>query len=148
MRILARCVATLVLLAPLALAACHSDSSPSSTQPVVLAVAADSPIVDVPVPASFYMVDPSHSEVTPGTNFRWVNHNYKGKASYVGVVRFYREQLPTKGWNCLSQTQADESVTLTFSKNNEDCVVTIWTGTIHTHININLHPTGRAAGTR
>ena len=111
-------------------------------------VAADSPIVDVPVPEGFMMEQPSHSEVTPGTNFRWVNHNYKGRAPYASVVRFFREKLAGKGWNCLSQQQSDESVTLTFSKSNEDCVINVWMGTFDTHININLHPTGRAAGTR
>lgn len=110
---------------------------------VALIPAANSPISDVPVPAGFTIdMSKSNSRVVPASSFRSVNHEYKGSDYMLQVVRFYRDQMPTKGWTMIDQNQVKDKVTLRFNKSKEDCSVAVWEGTLDTHITVNIGPSG------
>ncbi len=112
-----------------------------------LITAPNSPIADVPIPAGFDIdLGRSNSTVVPATQFRSVYHEYKGKDDLLPVVRFYRDQMPQKGWNAVDQQQVKDSVTLRFTKGKEDCSVTVWEGTLHTHIQVRIGPAGAVVG--
>jgi hypothetical protein len=106
--------------------------------------AADSPIADVPVPAGFQIIlSQSTHEVVPSTGLRFVDHRYHGKDDVLPVVRFYRTQMPEKGWTTVDQKQLHDEITLRYTKNNEDCVVTVMPGTMDTKIRVKIDPAGR-----
>lgn len=122
---------------------CDTFTNRSATQPALIA-SATSPIADVPVPAGFTMVDSeSTSKVVAATGLRFVDHRYRGPDGYLAVVRFYREELPNRGWKFIDQNQVKEEITLRFSKNNEEVVVTTWDGVRHGHIRIKIDPAAR-----
>lgn len=101
------------------------------------------PVADVPIPAGFYMASESRSSVTPATSLRFVDHYYKGSDSYMPVVRFYRDQLPAKGWTLVSQQQIGDKVVLNYTKGSEDLTITIDEGVRHTHVNARIVPSSR-----
>lgn len=135
----------LASLLALALPACQTGSGNANTP---LIASSSSPIADVPIPAGFAMRGGSQSYVTPNGQLRFVNHHYKGSEDMLPVVRFYRDQLPNNGWNLVSQQQAGDAVVLNFTKGSEDLIVTVKEGTLHTHVNVRLHPAARPAATR
>ena len=106
-----------------------------------------SPIADVPVPTGFKMTSDSISRVVPASGLRIVDHQYKGNDAYLPVVRFYRDQMPDKGWTLVEQTQASgNEIALHYTKGNEDCVVTVSSGTFDTRVRVKIDPkTGPAA---
>jgi hypothetical protein len=109
-----------------------------------LITAPNPPIADVPVPAGFSLVQKkSNSKVIPSSNVRFVDHLYSGREDFLPVVRFYRDQLPANGWQWVDQTQTGSEMSLHFTKNNEDCRITIRSGTLNTHIRIRIDPMGR-----
>jgi hypothetical protein len=122
--------------------ACSGSSHAAGTQPALIPSLA-SPIADVPVPAGFSMTGASTSQVVPATGLRFVDHQYKGGDDVLPVVRFYREQLPAKGWTLIDQNQLHHEITLRFTKNNEDAIITVWPGTFDTHIRVRIDPAGR-----
>ena len=141
MRIPSTKIMSAALLVSLAatLVACGGGKSTA----VNLIPAAGSPISDVPVPAGFLIdMSKSNSHVVPASQFRSVYHEYKGDDYLLQVVRFYRDQLPTKGWTMIDQNQLKDRVTLRFTKGKEDCSVTVWEGTMDTHIIITIGPAG------
>ena len=90
-----------------------------------LIVSSSSPIADVPVPAGFTMIDSESTSQVVGTSRTFVDHMYKGSDDLLPVVRFYRTQLPQKGWTSVDQAQMHEEITLRYSKGAEECIVTI-----------------------
>jgi hypothetical protein len=122
-----------------ALGGCTSDKNPGT--PLIPAV--NAPISDVPLPAGFTIdMSKSISHVVPGNSFRSVNHEYKGSDAAIPVVRFYKDQMPPKGWTLIDQNEVKGKYTLRFSKNKEDCAVSVWEGTFDTHINVTIGPSG------
>lgn len=113
-----------------------------------LIAAANSPIADVPVPAGFTMTSDSTSKVVPGNQIRFVDHRYKGSDDVLPVVKFYREQMPEKGWKWEDQNQSrGTEMALHFTKNSEDCQITITPGTLgRTYIRVKIDPVGRDTG--
>ena len=126
------------------LPACSHATPGAGAQPALIP-SISSPIADVPVPAGFTMSGASTSQIDPGRNLRFVDHRYNGDDDVLPVVRFYRDQLPTKGWTLVDQNQLHHEVTLRFTKNAEDCTVTVWPGTLDTHIRIRINPAASAA---
>jgi hypothetical protein len=126
-----------------AMPACSSGNHSGGTQPALIPSLA-SPVADVPIPAGFVMTGASTSQVVPSSGLRFVDHQYKGGDDVLPVVRFYREQLPAKGWNLIDQNQLHHEVTLRFTKNNEDAIITVWPGTLDTHIRVRIDPAGRS----
>ena len=129
------------------LTACSGGSRSAGTQPALIP-SATSPIADVPVPAGFVMTTDSTSQVIPGSGLRFVDHRYKGDDDVLPVVRFFREQMPRQGWTLIDQNQIHAEITLHFSKNNEDALITVYPGTFDTHIRVRIDPSGRNAAVK
>ncbi len=133
-----RTLTTLLTLA--ALTACNH---PSNTATMALIPAVSSPIADVPIPAGFTMTGDSTSKVE-STGLRFVDHKYAGSDDFLPVVRFYKDQMPTKGWTFVDQNQlVHNEISLHFTKNSEDCIITVTPGSFHSHIRVQIDPTGR-----
>lgn len=132
----------LVLLA--ALAGCDSGNAADPT--VGLIAAPVSPVLDIPIPAGFHLE--SDSQTYNAGPIRMAHHHYKGGDDYLSVTRFFREQLPLKGWTLLSQRQDGETVVLSFTKPTEDLSVTVKQGVLNTHAYIKLDPSNRNAAPR
>ncbi|HUO10386.1 MAG TPA: hypothetical protein VM008_18920 [Phycisphaerae bacterium] len=131
----------LTLLAMTAIPAC-SDSHHDS---VNLVPATTSPIADVPVPVGFSMNDASTSKVE-ASGLRFVDHKYDGSDDVLPVIRFYKDQMPAKGWTFVSQNQlVHNEISLHYTKGSEDCTVTVTPGSFHTHIRVQIDPAGRNA---
>jgi hypothetical protein len=125
------------------LGACANQSKDA---PLIAAV--NSPIADVPVPAGFTMMKAqSTSKVVPGSGLRFVDHQYSGDDDFLPVAKFYKDQMPGKGWTWVDQSQGDSSVTLHFTKGGEDCYVTVKDGSLtsHTHLRVKIDPMARNA---
>jgi hypothetical protein len=118
-------------------------SHPSDeTQPALIPAVA-SPVADVPIPAGFAMTGDSTSKVE-ASGLRFVDHKYDGTDDVLPVVRFYKDQMPTKGWTFVDQNQlVHNEISLHFTKNGEDCVITVKPGTFRTHVQVQINPTGR-----
>lgn len=124
--------------------ACSSNHAADTTQPALIP-SITSPIADVPVPAGFSMRGNSTSQVIPSSGLRFVDHQYTGDDDVLPVVRFYRDQLPQRGWTLVDQSQVHKEITLHFTKNNENCAVSVWPGTLDTHIRIKIDPAGTSS---
>jgi hypothetical protein len=131
--------------AALALPACSGSNHAEATPALIAAV--NSPIADVPIPAGFGMTGQSTSHVE-ASGVRTVDHWYSGSDDLLPVVKFYRDEMPKTGWAFADQNQLEHNqVALHFTKNSEDCVVTVKPGTFHTHIEVRINPVG-GSGTK
>ncbi|MGN6368303.1 MAG: hypothetical protein ACTHN5_08600 [Phycisphaerae bacterium] len=105
--------------------------------------AANAPIADVPIPAGFSMTGDSTSKVE-ASGIRFVDHKYEGGEDVLPVVRFYKDEMPQKGWIFVDQNQlVHNEISLHYTKNNEDCVITVSPGSMRTHVRVQIDPTGR-----
>lgn len=139
------CCSVSLLALPLALAACSSQHGPDSA-PALLAEP-NSPIADAPVPVGYKIMESkSTSKVDPVARIRIVDHSYSGGYSELQLTRFYRDQMPAHGWTFISQEQTRRDITLKFTKNTEDALVTVWHGNFDNHIRIKIDPLAPAAG--
>jgi hypothetical protein len=120
-----------------------SHSSADSQEALIPAVA--SPVADVPIPAGFSMRGDSTSKVE-SSGLRFVDHKYVGSDDVLPVVRFYKDQMPAKGWTFVDQNQlVHNEISLHFSKNSEECMITVTPGTFRTLVRVQIDPTGRNA---
>ncbi len=111
----------------LAFPACSQSNGSDKNAPLI--ASPNSPIADVPIPVGFHMTEDSTSNISPAAGVRVVDHRYKGSDDLLPIVKFYRDQMPEKGWTWIEQNQArGGEVTLHFTKNNEDCVITVTPG--------------------
>ena len=63
------------------------------------------------------------------------------------AVKFYKDQMPEKGWKFVDQTQVSgKEIALHYTKNNEDCMVTVTQHTLETVIHVRIDPVGRERG--
>ncbi len=123
------------------LSACGPKKDPNAP----LAAAANAPIADVPIPAGYSMSGDSTSKVE-ATGLRFVDHKYEGEEDVLPVVRFYKDEMPGKGWTFVDQNQlVHNEIVLHYTKNNEDCAITITPGSMHTHVRVQIDPSGRNA---
>jgi hypothetical protein len=114
-----------------------------SNEQVNLVAAVSSPIADVPIPVGFSMTEDSTSKVE-ASGLRFVDHKYAGSEDVLPVVRFYKDQMPGKGWTFVDQNQlVHNEISLHYTKNSEDCVVTVTPGSMHTHVRVQIDPAGR-----
>lgn len=130
-----------ILALTLALASLNGCSDSKNMQGDLI-VSASSPIADVPVPAGFTMIDDQSTSQVVGTTRTFVDHMYKGPDDLLPVVRFYRTQLPQKGWTNVDQAQMHEEISLRYAKGAEECLVTITPKKWYkkTRIRIQIHP--------
>jgi hypothetical protein len=78
------------------------------------------------------------------SGLRFVDHKYEGSDDFLPIVKFYKDQMPTKGWTFVDQNQLPHNeVRLHFTKNSEDCVVTVDPGRFRSHIRVQIDPAGR-----
>ncbi len=127
-------------LAVAGLSACNGVSNRENPD-LIPAVA--SPIADVPIPAGFRMTGDSTSKVE-ASGLRFVDHKYDGTDDLLPLVKFYKDQMPTKGWSFVDQNQLlHNEIVLHFSKNSEDCMITINPGSFHSHVRVQIDPAGR-----
>jgi len=82
---------------------------------------------DIPVPSGFnFMPDMSFS--SQGTGYRVGEFVYSGGADALELIRFYREQLPTNGWEELRNLDVGMKAILYFRKGEERCTIIIQRG--------------------
>ncbi len=142
---LANCARIVALSLMVSLAGITACTHPSSTADVALIPALASPIADVPIPAGFTMTGDSTSKVE-SSGLRFVDHKYVGRDDLLPVVRFYKDQMPGKGWTFVDQNQlVHNEISLHFTKNSEDCIVTVTPGSFHAHVRVQIDPAGRNA---
>lgn len=135
----------LALLTAALLTGCGERETNEDTMRPLLADV-NSPIADVPIPAGFTMSKDekeSFSDVYGNSSLRFVKHHYTGSDNYLMVAKFYREQMPQKKWTLVQQSQEGESLTLTFLKNNEDCIINIRPTSFKTHVRVRILPSAR-----
>ncbi|MEI7766171.1 MAG: hypothetical protein WCJ97_01900 [Phycisphaerae bacterium] len=129
----------------LGLGAC-SDKADPNVPSVTLVAAVNSPIVDVPVPAGWQLdTSTARAESLFTTNQRRVNHTYRGDDSPLVVVRFYKDKLPTKGWQSVSQIQDGEAIIMKYVKAGENLTVTVgegsfWSFKFSNSVNVEINP--------
>lgn len=134
----------LALLTAALLAGCGSSETDDGSRPLLADI--NSPIADVPIPAGFTMdksEKESFSDVYGNSSLRFVKHHYTGGDSYLVVAKFYRDQMPQRKWALVQQNQEGESLTLTFVKNNEDCIINIKPSSFKTHVRVRILPSAR-----
>jgi hypothetical protein len=123
------------------LSACGPHKDPNAP----LMESASPPIADVPIPVGYAMTGDSTSKVE-SSGLRFVDHKYDGGEDVLPVVRFYKDQMPGKGWTFVDQNQlVHNEIALHYTKNNEDCTITITPGSMHTHVRVQIDPAGRNA---
>ncbi len=135
--------ALFTMLTMISIAGCSSSSDRDG--PLISDI--HSPIADVPMPAGFKMdknEKESFSDVYGSSGLRFVRHLYSGGDNYMMVTKFYREQMPQKKWVFSYQTQEGETITLTYTKNNEDCIIVIKPTTFGTSVRVRIMPSPRA----
>ncbi len=84
-----------------------------------------SKIADVPMPVGFLAVATRSSSYVPPSGPRAVTHTYQGIATVTDATRFYREQLPSHGWQFVRE-RSDGSITTTvYVKGQEELSIQI-----------------------
>ncbi|MBN1490045.1 MAG: hypothetical protein JXA69_09020 [Phycisphaerae bacterium] len=81
-------------------------------------------IPDVPVPATFKLVDKMTDDYSSG-GVRVVRHEYEGGCDTAALRAFYQEQMPTYRWTRISDQNIQGEITLRFEKGNESCDIVI-----------------------
>lgn len=131
MRIFGYC--TLILAA--GLAGCSGNSAS------LLAPIPNPPVADIPIPEGMH-IDLSRSQSTyaPGSDVRLVNELYVGSDPRLSVARFFLHSMPMYKWNLQEERQGPGGITLDFTKNQEECVITIKRGWFNTHCYVSVTP--------
>ena len=100
----------------------------------------------VAVPAGFTLVNKMVDAYESG-GVRYARHEYRGAGDPYAVRDFYREQMPSLGWNRVSDQDVKGRITIRFEKQYEDCTVNIergtWFGT--TDVQVIVKPFSRSA---
>jgi hypothetical protein len=139
------CVALACTGLTLGLGAC-SDKADPNVPGKTLVAAVNSPIADVPVPAGWQLdTSTARAESLFTSNLRRVNHTYRGDDSPLVVVRFYKDQLPLKGWQSVSQIQDGKSIIMKYVKAGENLTITIgessvWSFKFSNSVNVEINP--------
>ena len=117
-----------------ALAGCTDPSlesgRPSGTpaRQMGLIAKARPPVLDIPVPIGFELVE-SQSRNRSGGGIRWIDHVYVGNAEKFEVVRFYRRHMEQHGWKEMSYQFAQGRGLFSYEKDvagyKEECTVVV-----------------------
>lgn len=105
-------------------AAIDDSGAPRSVGRPGLVPMARPPIPDLPVPIGFKLVE-SISRSYESAGARLIDHTYEGRESKYDVDRFYRKQMPLKGWTMRSTQMVRGEHLLRFVKDTELCEVRI-----------------------
>jgi hypothetical protein len=85
----------------------------------------DSPIVDVPMPVGFVMIESKSRSYGSATEGRFVEHYYQGRASKADTLNFYREALSKNQWTLRSEQNQAGTIVLQYAKGREDLNIRI-----------------------
>jgi hypothetical protein len=100
-------------------------------------------IEGVPLPAGFNLSDKMTEDYESGQQ-RTARHEYRGFANSLAVRDFYRDQMPTQGWNCVSDQNVKGIVTMRFERKGEACTIQIKPGWLnYTRVQVILNPFNR-----
>ncbi len=108
-----------------------------------LVLAETSPIPDVPLPIGFRPLPELCSASVEGADgARRVRHVYQGMGNAGEVVAFYRQHLPSRGWQLAGIRGGNEAdAVLSYSKGPEQLEARIRGGGVST-ITLDIYPTG------
>lgn len=108
-----------------------------------LVAASESPIPDVPMPIGFRPLPKLCSAAIEGASgARRVHHVYQGMGSAGEAVGFYRQQLPTRGWQLVGLSGGNEAdAVLRYTKGPEQMDIRVRGGGVSTLI-IDIYPLG------
>jgi hypothetical protein len=99
-----------------------ASSTPAGSRGLV--AMARTPVADVPVPIGF-KIDDAVSRSYESAGARFVDHTYTGKADKIDTERFYRQQMPNKGWVLRDAQMVRGMYLLSYEKAGEKCDVRI-----------------------
>lgn len=89
-------------------------------------VASDRPkIADVPMPIGFVAVPSRSQALVPPSGPRIVTHVYQGVATVADASRFYRQLVPTQGWQQIGDRSDGSITTLVYVKGQEQLTIQI-----------------------
>ena len=109
-----------------ALRAKTDDGQPLSTSSGPGLVASDRPkIADVPMPVGFVAVASRSNSYVPPTGPRVVTHVYQGLSTVADATRFYRQLVPTHGWQFVRERADGSIATMVYVKGSEELMIQI-----------------------
>ncbi len=98
---------------------------------------------EVAVPTGFRLVE-GHSMDHESAGQRMARHEYQGRADPFAVREFYRQQMPQKGWERVSDQSFKGVITMRFEKKLEVCTVQIRPGQFgRSIVNVEVVPFSR-----
>lgn len=80
---------------------------------------------DIPLPASFRIVEQAMEDHSTGQSRTYLRHMYAGRADKFAVRSFYREQMPLLRWSKVSDGAIKGEFSMRFIKGNEVCEINI-----------------------
>jgi hypothetical protein len=84
-----------------------------------------SKIADVPIPVGFLAVASRSNSYVPPSGPRVVNHTYQGIATVTDATRFYRQQLPSHGWQFIRERSDGSITSMVYVKGQEELTVQV-----------------------
>jgi hypothetical protein len=131
------------MLLSLAIGGCGRSKGDKPAQLQRLRPRSVSYLEEVPVPSGFELVGERSLDHESGGR-RMARHEYRGRAHPLAVRKFYREQMPNAGWDCVSDQNFNEVTTIRFEKKHESCTVQIQPGSLgQTVIHVEVVPFNR-----
>jgi len=112
--------------------------SDSADEQVPYAVARQLRYDDVPVPYNFYLI-PSKSLSVENKSIRISSLHYKGRADRILVINFYKNNMPTYGWELINLIEGDQTV-MNYSNSSEICTILMIGDTSDITLTISLSP--------
>lgn len=89
-------------------------------------VAASRPyIADVPLPVGFVPVPTRSTSYIPPKGPRIVDHVYQGQSNIADTTRFYRQHLPTQGWQFINERADGNATIMSYAKGEESLLVEV-----------------------
>ncbi|MBI1369304.1 MAG: hypothetical protein GC162_11710 [Planctomycetes bacterium] len=82
------------------------------------------PLADLPVPVGFWMLE-KLSRAYEANGVRFVDHMYRGNDDKLDVERFYRMQMPLKGWVFRDTAMVRGMTEMHFDRGKEMCTIDI-----------------------
>ena len=102
------------------------DGQPLSASSAAGLVASDRPkIADVPMPVGFVAVASRSNSYVPPTGARAVTHVYQGLATVADATSFYRQLVPTQGWQFVRERADGSIATMVYVKGPEELMIQI-----------------------
>lgn len=118
------------------------DDTPVATSPVQHPL-----LANVPLPNGFELVD-DRSRVSSSGGVRFAQCEFVGKAPRGNVLEFFKEYMPTGGWQLRDERLIAGVYELRYDSEREKCDVRLRQDGSKTHIDIDLRPMSDAPADR